>query len=82
MPAWLAWSSPASAYFGSIPPLSARDEAALAGIAERLRAHRMTARFGVRLDGARPTVMQECCVVCRPGADGLHLRMHAGPQAC
>jgi hypothetical protein len=35
--------------FGSISPLRADDETVLAGIAERLRAHGKTERFGVRL---------------------------------
>ncbi|MGO9282308.1 MAG: hypothetical protein ACLP75_04660 [Mycobacterium sp.] len=35
--------------FGSISPLSADDETALAGIADRLQAHGKTERFGVRL---------------------------------
>jgi hypothetical protein len=35
--------------FGSIAPLSAADEAVLAGLAERLRSHGKTDRFGVRL---------------------------------
>jgi hypothetical protein len=35
--------------FGSISPLSAGDETALAGLAERLQAHDKTERFGVRL---------------------------------
>jgi hypothetical protein len=35
--------------FGDIAPLSADDEAVLAGIAERLGAHGKTERFGVRL---------------------------------
>jgi hypothetical protein len=35
--------------FGDTPPLSDDDEAVLAGIAERLRAHGKTERFGVRL---------------------------------
>ncbi len=35
--------------FGSTSPLRADDETALAGIAQRLRAHRKTERFGVRL---------------------------------
>jgi hypothetical protein len=34
---------------GSPPPVVARDEAVLIGIAERLRAHDKTGRFGVRL---------------------------------
>jgi hypothetical protein len=38
-----------SADFGSIPALSADDETALAGIADRLQAHGKTERFGVRL---------------------------------
>ena len=37
------------ANFGSTSPLSADDEAVLAGIAERLRAHGKDERFGVRL---------------------------------
>ncbi len=35
--------------FGCTSPLSADDETALAGIADRLRAHGKTERFGVRL---------------------------------
>jgi len=35
--------------FGSVAPLSADDEAALAGIADRLQVHGKTQRFGVRL---------------------------------
>ena len=37
------------AEFGATSPLSADDEAVLAGIAERLQAHGKTERFGVRL---------------------------------
>jgi hypothetical protein len=35
--------------FGAVAPLSAADEAVLAGLAARLRAHAKTDRFGVRL---------------------------------
>ncbi len=43
----LEFAEPAD--FGSISPLSADDETALAGIADRLQAHGKTERFGVRL---------------------------------
>jgi hypothetical protein len=43
----MEFSAPAD--FGPISPLSADDEAALAGIAERLNDHGKTRRFGVRL---------------------------------
>jgi hypothetical protein len=52
--------------FGSIAPLSATDEAVLAGLADRLRSHGKSDRFGVRLlrdaiEVADTEVMMETC---------------------
>lgn len=52
--------------FGRSAPLSAEDEAALAGIVERLEAHSKTDRFGVRLirdplELSKQEVMLETC---------------------
>jgi hypothetical protein len=68
--------------FGSIAPLTADDETALAGIVDRLQAHGKTERFGVRLI-RDPLGLADCEVLfetCDVAQRTLHCRVteHSG----